>query len=144
MSKKVDCSLKIILLLGCTNISLNICRNGVLRIEEGRNNAQCKRYFIIDQHIARYFVHYIDSLQSTPMIFPFLTSRISANHESGLEFQLILEFLYSLMFLYSRISFLSAYSNINPDLKFILKMIKLNQILVPINFCCKDYRPVEK
>ena len=41
----------------------------------------------------------------TQIIDPFLKSRISANHEKGLEFQPIVKSLYSLIFLQCRISF---------------------------------------
>ena len=49
-----------------------------------------KRYFIIDQQIARHFVHYSEclsnppSLYATQMINPFLNSRIKDNHNKGL------------------------------------------------------------
>ena len=63
-----------------------------------------KRYFIIDQQIARHFLDSSECLyQPLPVyvnqiIYPFLTSRISANH----GFELVnLIILYSLMFLYS-------------------------------------------
>ena len=70
-----------------------------------------KKYFIIDQQIARHCVHYSECL-SNPLSFnatqittPFLNSRISANHDQGLGFYPIIEFLYALMILYCRISF---------------------------------------
>ena len=49
-----------------------------------------KRYFILDQQIAWHFVHWM-SLQTpfsyvTQIINPFLTSRLSANHDTGLGF----------------------------------------------------------
>ena len=51
---------------------------------------QYKRYFIIDQQIVRNFVHFSECsyhllpFYTTQMINPFLTSRISANHDKGL------------------------------------------------------------
>ena len=49
-----------------------------------------KRYFIIDQQLARQFVQYSECLYllfyATPIINPFLTSKISANHNKGLGF----------------------------------------------------------
>ena len=50
------------------------------------------KYIIIDQQIARHFVHYSESLHhplpfyATQIIYPFLTLRLSANHDKGLEF----------------------------------------------------------
>ena len=51
-----------------------------------------KRYFMIDQQIARHFVHYSEYIYhplpfyTTKIINPFLNSRISANHDKGLGF----------------------------------------------------------
>ena len=51
-----------------------------------------KRYFIIDQQIARHFVHYseclsnLTSFYTIQLINPFLISRITANHDKGLGF----------------------------------------------------------
>ena len=51
-----------------------------------------KRYFLIDQQIARHFVHYSECLYhpliyyATQIINPFLTLRILANHDKGLGF----------------------------------------------------------
>ena len=51
-----------------------------------------KRYFKIDQHLARYFVYNVECLSSHPpflcsqIITPLLTSMISTNQEKGLEF----------------------------------------------------------
>ena len=48
-----------------------------------------KRYFIIDQQIARHFVHYIEypydplPFYATQIINPVLTSRISTNHDKS-------------------------------------------------------------
>ena len=50
-------------------------------------------YFLIDQQIACYFVHYSICLYHPPLFYatqtidPFLTSRISANHEKGWDFR---------------------------------------------------------
>ena len=55
-------------------------------------NGCTKRYFIIDQQIARHSVHYSECLYhplpiyATQMIKHFLTSRISTNHDKGFEF----------------------------------------------------------
>ena len=49
-----------------------------------------KRYFKIDQHLARHFVYYVGYLSSHPpfqcsqIITPFLKSMISINQEKGL------------------------------------------------------------
>ena len=52
-----------------------------------------KRYFIIDQQLARQFVEYSECLYNhppplpfyaTPIINPFLTSKISAKYDKGL------------------------------------------------------------
>ena len=52
-----------------------------------------KRYFIIDEQIARHFVHYSECLNLPPLLFyvtqiinQFLTSWISAYHDKGLGF----------------------------------------------------------
>ena len=51
-----------------------------------------KRYFIINQQIARHFVQYSECLYHplpfyvTPIINSFLTSGITANHDKGLGF----------------------------------------------------------
>ena len=51
-----------------------------------------KRYFRKDQQLARPFVHYSECLHhplpfnATQIINPFLTSRISTNHEKGKGF----------------------------------------------------------
>ena len=52
-----------------------------------------KRYFIIDQQIARHLVSYSICLYQPPLPFyvtqiinPFLASTMSANHDKGLEF----------------------------------------------------------
>ena len=51
-----------------------------------------KRYSIIDQQIARHFVHYTECLYHHPSLLynsynsHFLASRISANYDKGLEF----------------------------------------------------------
>ena len=64
-----------------------------------------KGYFIIDQQIARHFVHYSNypnhplPFYTTNITNPFLTPRISAYHDKGLGFLRIGESLYSLMFL---------------------------------------------
>ena len=64
------------------------------------------RYFIIDQQIAWHFVHFSECLSNllpfyaTQIINSFLNSRISADHDKGLEFKPIVKSLYSLMFLY--------------------------------------------
>ena len=54
-----------------------------------------QRYFLIDQQIAQYFAQYSEVL-TTPIPFyanqiinPFLTSRVSANHDKRLVFQRI-------------------------------------------------------
>ena len=78
-------------------VHLLICRN--------------KRYFIIDQQIARHFCNTVEVFQ-TPLSFyiiqiinPFLNLRISANHDKEQGLQPILKSCYSLMFLQCRISF---------------------------------------
>ena len=50
-----------------------------------------KRYFIVDQQIARHFVHYSECTNPLPfyltqMINPFLILRTLANHDKGLGF----------------------------------------------------------
>ena len=52
-----------------------------------------KRFLILDQQIARYFVHYSKCLYHPPSLLcnsnnnnPFLTSRIGANHDKGIGF----------------------------------------------------------
>ena len=49
------------------------------------NKGRYKRYFIIDQQIARHFVHYCEclSLLCNSNNKPFFTSSISANHNNG-------------------------------------------------------------
>ena len=58
-----------------------------------------KKYFIIDQQIARNFVQYSECLSNllpnyeTQIINPFLNSMISANHDKGQEFLPIMKYL---------------------------------------------------
>ena len=84
----------------------------VLKILMPLTKCKCnKKYFLIDQQIARHFVHYSKCLynplpfNATQIDNPFLTSRISSNHDRGLGFQPIVKSVYSLMFLQCRISF---------------------------------------
>ena len=57
------------------------------------SNIRKKRYFTIDQQIARQFVHYREcfyhnlSFYATQIINPFLTLRLSDNHDKGMGFQ---------------------------------------------------------
>ena len=63
-----------------------------------------EKYFMIDQQIAPFYALQWMSLTTltfyaTQIISPFLTSRISANHNKGLGFKPVGKSLYSLMFL---------------------------------------------
>ena len=62
-----------------------------------------KRYFKIDQHLARHFVFYGECLSNggflcSQNVTPFLNSMISTNNEKGLEFQPIVEPFYPYSF----------------------------------------------
>ena len=64
---------------------------------------QLKRYFKIDQHLARHFLYYIERLSSPPyflcsqIITPFLNSMISTNQENVLVSYPIVEHPYSFL-----------------------------------------------
>ena len=57
-----------------------------------------KRYHRIDQHLERHFTTLL-LFYTTQIINPFLTLRLSANHDKGLGFEPIVKSLQSLMFL---------------------------------------------
>ena len=78
-----------------------------------------KRYFRIDQHLARLFINYAAGFSSPPpflcshTITQFWNSMISSNQETGLEFQSIMESLRPtpLILFYSRISLTGIFHN---------------------------------
>ena len=73
---------------------------------------QVKRYFKIDQHLARHFVYFAECLSSPPpfpcsqIITSFLNLRISINKEKGLKFKPIVKSLYPYSCFTSSVEFL--------------------------------------
>ena len=78
----------------------SISLNRIRTIDIRQNMRQGKRYFKIDQHLARHFVYYVECLSSpspflsNQMITLFCDSMISTNQEKKLEFKPIVKHLF--------------------------------------------------